>query len=36
MRKKVRILGPNYVPGGKKDLYTKSVQRTVIWMGRHQ
>jgi elongation factor 2 len=31
---KVRIMGPNYVPGGKKDLYTKSVQRTVIWMGR--
>jgi elongation factor 2 len=33
---KVRIMGPNYVPGGKKDLYTKSVQRTVIWMGRKQ
>jgi elongation factor 2 len=33
---KVRIMGPNYVPGGKKDLYTKSVQRTVIWMGRRQ
>ncbi len=36
MRMKVCISGPNYVPGGKKDLYTKSVQRTVIWMGRHQ
>jgi elongation factor 2 len=33
---KVRIMGPNYVPGGKKDLYTKSVQRTVIWVGRRQ
>jgi elongation factor 2 len=36
MGMKVRIMGPNYVPGGKKDLYTKSVERTVIWMGRHQ
>jgi elongation factor 2 len=33
---KVHIMGPNYVPSGKKDLYTKSVQRTVIWVGRHQ
>lgn len=33
---KVRILGPNYVPGTKKDLYVKSIQRTVIWMGRKQ
>eukprot|EP00271_Cylindrocystis_brebissonii_P009226 TRINITY_DN2391_c1_g1_i1.p1 TRINITY_DN2391_c1_g1~~TRINITY_DN2391_c1_g1_i1.p1 ORF type:complete len:880 (+),score=166.57 TRINITY_DN2391_c1_g1_i1:111-2642(+) len=33
---KVRIMGPNYIPGQKKDLYTKSVQRTVIWMGRKQ
>ncbi|CAK9199324.1 unnamed protein product [Sphagnum troendelagicum] len=32
MGMKVQIMGPNYVPGGKKDLYTKSVQRTVIWM----
>ncbi|PAN28749.1 hypothetical protein PAHAL_5G176400 [Panicum hallii] len=31
---KVRIMGPNYVPGGKKDLYVKTVQRTVIWMGK--
>ncbi len=36
MGMKVRIMRPNYVPGGKKDLYTKSVQRTVIWMGRCQ
>jgi elongation factor 2 len=34
--KKVRIMGPNYVPGEKKDLYTKSVQRTVLCMGRKQ
>ncbi|XP_027340327.1 elongation factor 2-like [Abrus precatorius] len=33
---KVRIMGPNYVPGEKKDLYIKSVQRTVIWMGKKQ
>ncbi|KAG7577002.1 EF-G domain III/V-like [Arabidopsis thaliana x Arabidopsis arenosa] len=33
---KVRIMGPNYVPGEKKDLYVKSVQRTVIWMGKKQ
>lgn len=33
---KVRIMGPNYIPGQKKDLYVKSVQRTVIWMGRKQ
>ncbi|KAF5178281.1 Elongation factor [Thalictrum thalictroides] len=33
---KVRIMGPNYVPGQKKELYTKSVQRTVIWMGKRQ
>eukprot|EP00244_Chara_vulgaris_P012570 TRINITY_DN66_c0_g1_i1.p1 TRINITY_DN66_c0_g1~~TRINITY_DN66_c0_g1_i1.p1 ORF type:complete len:844 (+),score=193.95 TRINITY_DN66_c0_g1_i1:281-2812(+) len=33
---KVRIMGPNYVPGQKKDLFTKSVQRTVLWMGRKQ
>lgn len=33
---KVRIMGPNYVPGQKKDLYIKSVQRTVLCMGRRQ
>mmetsp|Transcript_6432 Transcript_6432/g.11498 ORF Transcript_6432/g.11498 Transcript_6432/m.11498 type:complete len:919 (-) Transcript_6432:91-2847(-) len=31
---KVRIMGPNFVPGGKKDLYEKSIQRTIIMMGR--
>ncbi len=31
---KVRIMGPNYVPGKKKDLYEKTVQRTVLMMGR--
>lgn len=33
---KVRIMGPNYVPGEKKDLYVKAVQRTVLCMGRKQ
>jgi elongation factor 2 len=33
---KVRIMGPNYVPGQKKDLYIKAVQRTVLCMGRRQ
>jgi elongation factor 2 len=33
---KVRIMGPNYVPGQKKDLYVKNVQRTAIWMGKKQ
>ena len=27
-------MGPNYVPGQKKDLYVKNVQRTVLCMGR--
>jgi elongation factor 2 len=31
---KVRILGPNYVPGKKTDLFLKSIQRVVIMMGR--
>lgn len=31
---KVRIMGPDYVPGQKKDLYVKNVQRTVIWTGK--
>merc|ERR1719301_123627 len=31
---KVRIMGANYVPGEKKDLFTKSVQRTVLCMAR--
>merc|ERR1712153_81494 len=30
---KVRIQGPNYVPGSKNDLHIKNVQRTVIMMG---
>lgn len=33
---KVRIMGPNYVPGEKKDVATKAVQRTVLCMGRKQ
>lgn len=33
---KVRIMGPNYVPGKKSDLWVKNVQRTLIMMGRFQ
>lgn len=32
---KTRIMGPNYVPGGKTDLYCKSIQRTILMMGRY-
>ncbi|KAI6007135.1 P-loop containing nucleoside triphosphate hydrolase protein [Pisolithus albus] len=32
---KIRIQGPNYVPGKKDDLFIKSVQRTVLMMGRN-
>ncbi|KAF9355797.1 Elongation factor 2 [Mortierella sp. NVP85] len=32
---KVRIQGPNYVPGKKEDLFVKSVQRIVLMMGRY-
>lgn len=31
---KVRIQGPNYVPGKKDDLFVKSIQRTILMMGR--
>jgi elongation factor 2 len=31
---KVRIMGPNYKPGKKDDLYEKTVQRTVLLQGR--
>jgi elongation factor 2 len=31
---KVRIMGSNYVPGKKDDLHIKSIQRTVLMMGR--
>lgn len=27
---KVRIMGPNYVPGKKDDLYTKPIQRYLV------
>ncbi|CAN1837557.1 Elongation factor 2, partial [Linum perenne] len=33
---KVRIMGPDYVPGEKKDLYVKNVQGTAIWRGKRQ
>lgn len=32
---KVRIQGPNFVPGKKEDLFVKSIQRTVLMMGRY-
>eukprot|EP01096_Ripella_sp_DP13-Kostka_P001435 TRINITY_DN116_c0_g1_i1.p1 TRINITY_DN116_c0_g1~~TRINITY_DN116_c0_g1_i1.p1 ORF type:complete len:869 (-),score=426.81 TRINITY_DN116_c0_g1_i1:149-2674(-) len=32
---KVRIMGPNYVPGKKDDLFVKNIQRTVLMMGRN-
>jgi len=32
---KVRILGPNFEPGKKTDLFVKSIQRVVIMMGRY-
>lgn len=32
---KCRIMGPNYVPGKKDDLYEKSIQRTILMMGRY-
>jgi elongation factor 2 len=32
---KIRIQGPNYVPGKKEDLFVKTVQRTVLMMGRY-
>merc|ERR1719288_761317 len=32
---KCRIMGPNYVPGKKEDLNEKSIQRTILMMGRY-
>ncbi|KAG6819008.1 translation elongation factor 2 [Arthromyces matolae] len=32
--REVRIQGPNYIPGKKHDLFIKSIQRTVLMMGR--
>merc|ERR1719216_823113 len=32
---KVRIMGPNFVPGEKHDLYNKQIQRTILMMGRY-
>jgi len=31
----VRILGPDYTPGKKTDLFVKKIQRTVLMMGRY-
>jgi len=32
---KCRIMGPNYLPGKKDDLNEKSIQRTILMMGRY-
>ena len=32
---KVRIQGPNYTPGKKEDLFIKTIQRTILMMGRN-
>jgi len=32
---KARIMGPNFIPGKKDDLYVKSIQRTILMMGRY-
>jgi len=32
---KARIMGPNYTPGKKEDLYLKNIQRTILMMGRY-
>jgi len=32
---KARIQGPNYIPGKRDDLYEKSIQRTILMMGRY-
>lgn len=31
----VRLLGSNYKPGSKKDLFVKKIQRTILMMGRY-
>ncbi|XP_013394736.1 elongation factor 2 [Lingula anatina] len=32
---KARIMGPNFKPGKKEDLYVKNIQRTILMMGRY-
>ncbi|KAL3055004.1 elongation factor 2 [Trematomus bernacchii] len=32
---KVRIMGPNFSPGKKEDLFIKPIQRTILMMGRY-
>lgn len=32
---KCRIMGPNFTPGKKEDLYEKNIQRTILMMGRY-
>merc|ERR1712241_642185 len=32
---KARIMGPNFVPGKKEDLYNKAIQRPILMMGKY-
>jgi len=32
---KARIMGPNFQPGKKENLYEKAIQRTILMMGRY-
>lgn len=32
---KTRIMGPNFIPKKKEDLYVKNIQRTILMMGRY-
>jgi len=32
---KARIMGPNFEPGKKEDLFCKNIQRTILMMGRY-
>lgn len=32
---KIRIMGPNYPPGKKEDLYLKPMQRTILMMNHY-
>ena len=32
---KVRIMGPNFIPGKKTDLFIKNIQRAILMMGRY-
>merc|ERR1712223_1632213 len=32
---KARIMGPNFVPGKKEDVYNKNIKRKILMMGRY-